>query len=133
MRIGIVGSRQYENRKKIKDTIFNLQKRFGTKLTIVSGGCKDGADRYAKKYALEFNCKYVEFNPAHTVYNFYSALNENYYGKQYSPKHFFIRNKMLAKYCDIVIGFIPNGIKSDGTINTITEAKKLNKKVVIIS
>ena len=133
MRIGIVGSRQYENRKKVKDVIFNLQKRFGTKLTIVSGGCKDGADRYAKKYALEFNCKYVEFNPAHTVYNFYSALNENYYGKQYSPKHFFIRNKMLAKYCDIVIGFIPNGIKSDGTINTITEAKKLNKKVVIIS
>ena len=133
MKIGIVGSRQYENRKKIKDTIFNLQKRFGSSLTIVSGGCKDGADRYAKKYALEFNCKYVEFNPAHTVYNFYSALNENYYGKAYSPKHFFIRNKMLAKYCDIVIGFIPNGIKSDGTINTITEAKKLNKKVVIIS
>ena len=40
---------------------------------------------------------------------------------------------MLAKYCDIVIGFIPNGVKSSGTINTITEAKKLNKKVVIIS
>ena len=52
MRIGIVGSRQYENRKKIKDTIFNLQKRFGTKLTIVSGGCKDGADRYAKKICI---------------------------------------------------------------------------------
>ena len=133
MRIGIVGSRQYENRKKIKDTIFNLQKRFGTKLTIVSGGCKDGADRYAKKYALEFNCKYIEFNPAHTVYNFYSALNEKYYGREYNPKHFFVRNKMLAKYCDIVIVFIPNGVKSSGTINTITEAKKLNKKVVIIS
>jgi len=133
MRIGIVGSRQYENRKKIKDTIFNLQKKFGTKLTIVSGGCKDGADRYAKKYALEFNCKYIEFNPAHTVYNFYSALNEKYYGREYNPKHFFVRNKMLAKYCDIVIGFIPNGVKSSGTINTITEAKKLNKKVVIIS
>jgi predicted Rossmann fold nucleotide-binding protein DprA/Smf involved in DNA uptake len=133
MKIGIVGSRQYENRKKIKDTIFNLQKKFGSSLTIVSAGCKDGADRYAKKYALEFNCKYVEFNPAHTVYNFYSALNENYYGKAYSPKHFFVRNKMLAKYCDIVIGFIPDGVKSSGTINTITEAKKFNKKVVIIS
>jgi predicted Rossmann-fold nucleotide-binding protein len=133
MKIGIVGSRQYENRKKIKDTIFSLQKKFGTKLTIVSGGCKDGADRYAKKYALEFNCKYVEFNPAHTVYNFYSALNENYYGKAYSPRYFFIRNKMLAKYCDIVIGFIPKGIQSNGTNNTLSEAKKFNKKVVIIS
>jgi predicted Rossmann fold nucleotide-binding protein DprA/Smf involved in DNA uptake len=133
MRIGIVGSRQYENRRKIKLTIFELQRKFGTKLTIVSGGCKDGADKYAKKYALEFNCKYVEFNPAHTCYNFYSALNENYYGREYSPKHFFVRNKMLAKYCDVVIGFIPDGIKSSGTINTISEAKKLNKKVVIIS
>jgi hypothetical protein len=40
---------------------------------------------------------------------------------------------MLAKYCDIVIGFIPDGTKSNGTNNTISEAKKFNKKVVIIS
>ena len=132
-RIAIVGSRVYTNNIKIKNFIFKLKEKYKDEVEIVSGGQPQGVDGYAKKYALEFNCKYVEFNPAHTVYNFYSALNENYYGKQYSPKHFFIRNKMLAKYCDIVIGFIPNGIKSDGTINTITEAKKLNKKVVIIS
>jgi len=133
MKVGIIGSRQYENRKKIKDTIFNLQKKFGTKLTIVSGGCKDGADRYAKKFALEFNCKYVEFNPAHTVYNFYSALTEKYYGKQYNTRHFFIRNIMLAKYCDVVIGFIASGNDARGTNHALTEAKKNDKKVVIIS
>ena len=49
MKIGIVGSRRYENRKKIKDFIFELEKKFGNDLIIVSGGCKNGADKYAKK------------------------------------------------------------------------------------
>ena len=37
---------------------------------------------YAKKYALDFELKYREFNPAHTVQNLYSAMHENYYGKE---------------------------------------------------
>ena len=53
LRVGIVGSRKYENRKKIKDFIFKLKNEKGTNTIIVSGGCKSGADRYAKKYALE--------------------------------------------------------------------------------
>ena len=53
MKIGIVGSRRYENRKRIKDFIFKIKQEKGEDTIIVSGGCKDGADRYAKKYALE--------------------------------------------------------------------------------
>ena len=53
MKIGIVGSRRYENKKKIKDFIFKLKQEHGIDTIIVSGGCRDGADRYAKKYALE--------------------------------------------------------------------------------
>ena len=53
MKIAIVGSRRYENKKKIKDFIFKLKNEYGTDTVIVSGGCKDGADRYAKKYALD--------------------------------------------------------------------------------
>ena len=49
MKIAIVGSRRYENKKKIKDFIFKLKKEYGEDTIIVSGGCKDGADRYAKK------------------------------------------------------------------------------------
>ena len=81
MRVGIIGSRTYENKRKIKQMVFELKQKFGNELTIVSGGCKDGADRYARKYALEMDCKYVEFNPAHTVRNLYSALHNAYYGK----------------------------------------------------
>ena len=37
MKIGIVGSRQYENKRKIKETIFQLKNKFGDDLVIFSG------------------------------------------------------------------------------------------------
>jgi len=40
---------------------------------------------------------------------------------------------MIAKYVDCLIVFIPEGQKSSGSEHTIREAKKLDKKVVIIS
>ena len=132
MRVGIIGSRLYENKKKIKNTIFNLKNRFGEDLLIVSGGCLQGADRYAKKFSLELGCKYKEFNPAHTPPNLYSAMNEGYYNKEYKPKNFFHRNGLLAKYVDILIAFIPENDSANGTWNTVRVAKKFNKKVMII-
>ena len=131
MRVGIIGSRTYENKRKIKEMVYELKQRFGNKLTIVSGGCKDGADKYAKKYALEMHCNYIEFNPAHTVRNLYSALHNAYYGKEYNVKHFIQRNKMLANYVDYVIAFDKN--TSNGTAYTINEARKKGKKVVILT
>jgi predicted Rossmann fold nucleotide-binding protein DprA/Smf involved in DNA uptake len=133
MKIGIIGSREYQNFRKVKDTIFGLKSKFGDNLTIVSGGCLDGADKFAKKYAIELGCNYIEFNPAHTPKNLYSALHENYYGKKYLPKNFFHRNKMIAKYVDCLIAFVSNGKKSSGTEHTIKEAKKVKKNVIIIS
>ena len=53
LKVGIVGSREYENRKKIKEFIFKLKHDKGDDTIIVSGGCLQGADFYAKKYALE--------------------------------------------------------------------------------
>ena len=76
MKIAIIGSREYQNFRKVKDTIFSLMQKFND-LTIVSGGCENGADKYAKKYAIELGCNYIEFNPAHTPKNLYSALSEN--------------------------------------------------------
>ena len=131
MRVGIIGSRTYENKRKIRETVYRLKQQFGDELTIVSGGCKDGADKYAKKYAIELDCKYIEFNPAHTVRNLYSALHDAYYGKEYNVKYFFQRNKMLANYIDYLIGF--DSGNSNGLAYTITEAKKKGKKVVIMT
>ena len=74
----------------------------------------------------------MEFNPAHTVHNLYSACNENFYSKPYSPKNFFVRNTMMAKYVDRIIAFIPNNVKANGSHHTLNEAKKYRKKCVII-
>ena len=40
MKIGIVGSREYENKLKIKEFIYQLKEKFGDELVIVSGGQK---------------------------------------------------------------------------------------------
>ena len=53
MKIAIIGSRTYTNKKKMKNFMFRLKMEH-PEVEIVSGGAKDGADKYAKKYALEF-------------------------------------------------------------------------------
>jgi hypothetical protein len=62
MKIAIIGSRTYENKNKIRDMIYKLKQTFGAELEIVSGGSQNGADKYAKKFAVEMGVKYKEFN-----------------------------------------------------------------------
>ena len=132
MKVGVVGSRRYENKKKIKDFIFKLKNEYGTDTTIVSGGCKDGADRYAKKYALELGLQYEEYPPAHFPHNLYCPLPKSRYGKEYSPKNYHVRNKIIAGTCKYIVAFKKKNEDSKGTDSVITYAKKFKKKFVII-
>jgi len=133
MKVAIIGSRMYENTRKIKEALFQLKQKFGEDLMIISGGAKDGADKFARKYALEFGIKYQEYNPAHTPKNLYSAMTDNYYDKTYHVSQFHHRNMLIAKACDCMMAFIPNGDSSHGSISAIKKTKKLNKPVTIIS
>ena len=133
IRVGIVGSRKYENRKKIKEFIFKLKTDKGADTIIVSGGCKTGADRYAKKYALELGLQYQEFPPFHETWNIYCPKDKRDYGKPYNVKNFFARNKIIAAYSDYIVAFIPRGIDSKGSISTINYAKKFRKKYLVIN
>ena len=133
MKVAIVGSRRYENKKKIKDFVFKLKEQYGTDTIIVSGGCKTGADKYAKKYALELGLQYEEYPPFHHQHNLYCVLPEACYGKPYSTKYYFVRNKQIAQNSDYIVGFIPDGIESKGTNSTLKYAKKFDKKTIIIS
>ena len=133
MKVGIVGSRRYENKKKIKDFIFKIKQQYGENTTIVSGGAKQGADRYAKKYALELGLQYEEYPPFHEVHNLYCALPETRYDKPFSMRNFFARNKIIAGTVDFLVGFIPDGVEANGTMNTIEYIKKMKKKYIIIS
>jgi hypothetical protein len=132
VKIAIIGSRTYENKTKIRDMIFKLKQTFGNKLEIVSGGALQGADKYAKKYALELGVDYKEFNPAHTNKNLYSGMPESYYGKPYHVSQLFHRNSLIVQYSDKIIAFRSEG-KSSGTDHAIKEAVKIKKPYVIIS
>ena len=99
----------------------------------MSGWQKKGADGDAKKFALEFDMKYVEFPPRHYTYNQHCILDESHYGKRYYPKNFFDRNRQIAEYSDYVVAFVPEGVISNGTMNTIEHSQNLNKKVIILN
>jgi predicted Rossmann-fold nucleotide-binding protein len=132
MKVALIGSRDYANIRRIKDTLFQLKQKFKTDLIIISGGAKYGADKFARKYALEFGIRYKEFNPAHTIKNLYSAMSDDYYGKPYHVSQFHHRNMLIARDCDVMIAFISNQESSNGSISAIKKAKKLNKPVTII-
>ena len=132
IRVGIVGSRKYTNKKKVKDLIFELKQKPDTDVEIVSGGQRDGADGYAKKFALELDMKYVEFPPSHYNWNMHCKLPATKYNKPYYVTNYFKRNKQIAEYSDIIVAFIPEGVESRGTMNTIEHAKKQKKLIQII-
>ena len=133
MKVAIVGSRDYQNIRKIKDTLFQLKQKFGDKLIIISGGAKHGADKFARKYALEFGMRYREFNPAHTTKNLYSAMSDDYYEKPYHVSQFHHRNMLLAKACNVMMLFIAHGFETKSTNNMVNIIKKLDKPVTIIT
>jgi hypothetical protein len=133
MKIAIIGSREYENIRKIKNLLTDLKNKFGDELIIISGGAKQGADKYVKKYALEFGLNYKEFNPAHTPPNLYSAMSENYYSRPYHVSQFHHRNMLIAKDCNYMIALVPKQASANGSQSAIKQAVKLEKKVVIIT
>ena len=133
IKIGIVGSRSYTDKKKVKDLIFNIKEKYGDEVEIVSGGQPKGADGLAKKCALEFDMKYVEFPPSHYSHNMHCKLPATEYNKPYYVSNFFKRNKQIAEYSNIIVAFIPEGVESRGTMDTVGHAEKLKKLVKIIN
>ena len=133
IKIAIVGSRVYTNNLRIKNFIYELKVKYKDEVEIVSGGQKEGADGYAKKYALEFDMKYSEFPPKHYQYNQHCVLESYNYGKPYAVWHYHDRNKQLIEYSDVVAAFIPKNTTSKGTESALKEAQKKEKKYVIIS
>ena len=127
MKVAVIGSRRYENKKRIKDFVFKLKQQYGTDTIIVSGGCKQGADK------LELGLQYEEYPPFHEVHNLYCTLPQSRYDKPFSMRNFFARNKIIAGTSDFIVAFIPEGVEANGTKNVLEYAKKLNKKRIIIS
>ena len=129
MKIGVTGSNNYEDKRKIKQFLFKFTNQ--PDIEIISRGNKNGADKYIKKYALEFNLTYVEVQPAHTSRSLYSALPESYFNKPYSIRNYFIQRNIYIKQCDQFVIF---NTQNDTIINGLmTDINKLQKSIIIIT
>lgn len=124
VKIGIVGSRAYTDKKKIAEVISQLHLKYGPGLTIVSGGQKEGVDGFAKEIALAKKLYYHEFPPAHYAHNEYCVLGPEHYGKPYHVSHYHIRNEEIAKYSDYMFVFTLRDVISNGSTSVMRYAKQ---------
>jgi len=132
MRLGIVGSRGYTNRERIKSIVERYIAQYGSgNLIIVSGGCPKGADFLGKQVALELDLPYEEHAPRHAKYNQYCVQSPDSYNKPYNVGHYFERNAEIAEGSDHILAFTIKGLKCNGTMDTVTKARKLGKQVFI--
>ena len=129
----MVGSFNYSNITRIKDMLITLRDSLDTELTILSGGGAVGAEKVVRKYCLEFNIKYLEFNPACTAYNGYSAMPREFYDKPRHGSHFIHRYMMLASTADKLIVFANKNEDTSFFNAAIKKMQKRNKKVVIVN
>ena len=104
LKIGIVGTRKFDNYSKFKELVMPVLNEY-TFDTIVSGGAL-GIDSLAKKLARELNINLIEFLPGNK-----------------SPLK---RNTRIAFTSDILIA-MPDA-QSTGTYDTIRKATKMEKK-----
>lgn len=114
MKLAIIGSRAFNDYDFLKNNILKNIK-LEEIITIVSGGAK-GADSLGKQFAIEFKKEYIEYLP-----------DWGKYGRAAGVK----RNTFIIEESDLIIAFW-NG-ESKGTKDSINKAKKLKKKIIIIS
>ena len=131
MKVAIIGNTGWQNKRKVRDVLYELKQRFGPDLTVLGAGGNEGANFMVRKFALEFEMRYQEYNPSFSGYNLYSALPESYYGKKYHFSQLHHRMKLLAQACDKMIIFTNETL--DPVLKTAkNNADKQEKPVVII-
>lgn len=111
MIVGIVGSRRRnseQDKKLVEDKLLNLM-IFNSDITLCSGGCPKGADRFAEELAVKHNLKII----------IYPADWEKH-GKAAG----FIRNTDIAKTSDVLIACVHSDRKG-GTEDTVKKFMKM--------
>ncbi len=124
MKIALIGNSEWQNRRKIQETLHGIKNRFGEEAVVIGAGGNEGANFMIRKYTLEFGMKYIEYNPSFSGYNLYSAMPETYYGKKYHFSQLHHRMNLIADqymaiwfdhwrfdqwHIDSVTNFIPLG------------------------
>jgi len=132
MKIALIGNTDWQNRRKIKDSLFQLKQKFGNDVLVLGAGGKEGANQMVRKYALELELPYKEYNPSFSGFNLYSAMSESYYGKSYHFSQLHHRMKLIGDSCDYMMIF-NNQPTLDPVLKTAyNQVKKQQKPVVIL-
>jgi len=113
LKLGIVGSRTFDNYNLLEKEIFN-QISLEAIECVISGGAR-GADTLAEKFADKYNIPKMIYK-----------ANWDKYGNIAG----FLRNNDIVKNSDFIIAFW-NG-RSRGTQDTMTKAQASNKKLWIV-
>jgi len=131
-RIAIIGNTDWQNKRKIQETLQLVKRKFGDDVIVVGAGGNEGANSMVRKYALEFGLTYEEYNPSFSGHNMYSAMPESYYGKPYHFSQLHHRMQLIAERCDYMM-ILSNQMQLDPVLQTAwTRTKKLQKPVVIL-
>lgn len=113
MRVGVIGSRNFNNYALLRDTLDNILSKKSISL-IVSGGAK-GADALSEVWATQNSIETLIFKPNWSL------------GKSAAA----IRNQKIVENSDIIVAFW-DGI-SKGTKMTIDMATSRNIKVLNVN
>ena len=131
-RVAVIGNTNWQNKRKVQETLQMLKRKFGEELIVVGAGGNEGANSMVRKYALEFGIQYEEYNPSFSGHNMYSAMPESYYGKSYHFSQLHHRMKLIAERCDYMM-IMTNEDALDPVLKTAyTNINKLKKPVVIL-
>lgn len=114
MKIGIVGSRTFEEYTAMSDFI-KEKIDLGDYDTVVSGGAV-GADNLAERFARENGLRMIVHSP-----------EWNRFGNNAG----FIRNSKIVEESDIIFAFWDG--RSRGTADTMEKARRQNKKVYVFT
>lgn len=132
LKVGMTGSKKYENQTKIKDSIFKLKSTFDN-FSIISGGQLQGADIIIKEFSIELGIPYQEFPPYYFSYNTFCVEKYFLFGHKYSKKYEFGRYYKMAKYCDVIMTFNYDNNIDECLKSLIEKSTKENKLIYQIN
>ena len=131
MKVAVIGNKDWQNKRKVQETLRRLKTQFD-EVQVIGAGGSEGANNMIRKYALEFGMNYKEYNPSYSGYNLYSAMPKTYYGKSYHFSQLHHRMKLIAENCDYMI-IMTNENKMDPVLKTAySNINKLKKPVVLL-
>jgi hypothetical protein len=130
LKIGVVGARVRNepcDKLLVRNAILYLIKKDSSiSISLISGGCPQGADRFAEEIAKELKLEILIHYPDK------SKLEDN--SRASYAKINYARNTLIAQDSDILLASpaYKNGKPIGGTADTIKKACALGKPVVLL-